>query len=825
MNRKFKMLAGTALTILALAPAMAARAADKGVGDVVVTATKTGATNLQKTPLSVDVLGSADLKKEGIATFRDLQMAMPSVKLLTNGTNPRVYIRGVGGFNSNDGEVSLYIDGVMLARPTAATQATFNDLDRVEVLKGPQGTLFGRNSVGGAINFISKTPSKTFTFNNTLAVGNFALIDEQFSMSGPIADNMQASVAISKFQHNGYQHNLVSGVGDGNAANRLGVRGQLRWEVTPDITNTLRADYIYTNETWQTGQNPLADVSSGKLVGVSSNCTTPFTGASSGPGSVCGFNYSPLLESRVGDLRNIVYGRLPHNNELAYGVNDEFVWKLNDHLTLKSLTAGRTDESRQDQGNVGEVIFTVASPQIFHEYQLSQEFNLIHQFGPVSGVVGVYYYLDQNHYLAAGINPGGNVKIPNPTAGFLTGQDTTDPTTSRAIFAEESYHITPTLKVTAGVRYSQDSKTLDTYNYSQVYNPGGPGDGTFPSWVSPQPGNFRANLTYLAHSTTPKIAVDWQATPDILVYASATSGYKSGGFNETGRWCVSTGLANQPDAGVVTGSCPALSPNTTPYPAVVSAGGKVPPPVGTGYGPENMWAYEAGIRSDWFDHTLRINLTYFRYQWSGLQFNSSIAPQTVVTTNAGGARTNGLEAAITYKPTPGLTIDFHTTLLDAKYTSFVAYQVPTNMRPFLPTTTTALGPTGKAIYSDSLGNGNLYNASGNTLAEAPQVSLSLAVQKDFDLANGADLFFRGEYNYQSRVFFDPTNVPVDSQAAYSIINGSIGYSPANSHWTVAIWGKNMADTKYVVGAQTGGGCLCAAIGDPRTFGVRVNYTY
>jgi iron complex outermembrane receptor protein len=820
MKSKFHMLSGAALTVLALAPGVTAHAqAANSLGDVVVTATKTGATNLQKTPLSVDVIGSADLKKEGVESFRDLQMELPSVKLLTNGTNPRVYIRGVGGFNSNDGEVSLYVDGVFISRPTEVTQTPFNDLDRVEVLEGPQGTLFGRNSVGGAINFISKVPSDHFTFNNTLSVGNYALIDEEASVSGPIADNMQASLAVTKFQHNGYEHNLDPGIGDGDNANRFGARGQLRWEITPDITNTVRADYSYTHENWMTGQNPLADVSSGKAVGITAGCTTPYTGAASGAGSVCGFNYAPLFESHIGDLRNIDYGRLPLNNEITYGVNDEFDWKINDHLTLKSVTAGRTDNSSQDQGNPTEVITTAYGPQLFYEYEITQEFNLIHQYGPLSGVAGVYYYLDNDHYLAAGPNPGGNVKIPNPSAGYVTGQDTKDPTTSRAIFLEESYHITPTLKVTAGARYTEDSKTFNSYNYSQVYDPGNVGctncNGTYPSWISPQPGNFNTDLTYLAHSTTPKLAVDWQATPDMMFYASATSGYKSGGFNETSRWCLSP-------AGVPTATCPALAGNA-PYPAVVN----VPPPLGTLYGPETMWAYETGVRSDWFDHTLRVNLSFFRYDWSGLQFSASIAPQTVVTSNAGDARTYGMEAAVTYKPAPGLTIDLHATVLDAKYISFDAYSAPTNLRPYLPKTTlnSAGQPIGKGLYTDVNGNSNLYNASGNTLAEAPPVSLSLAVQKDFDLANGADLFVRGEYEYQGQVFFDPTNAVVDSQAAYSIVNGSIGYSPAHSHWTVSVWGKNMADTRYIVGAQSGGGCLCAAIGDPRTFGVRLNYTY
>ncbi len=135
------------------------------------------------------------------------------------------------------------------------------------MLEGPQGTLFGRNSIGGAINFISKAPSDHFTFNNTLSLGNYALIDEAASVSGPIADNIQASLAVTKFQHNGYQHNLVPGIGDGNSANRLGVRGQIKWEITPNITNTVRADYAYTDENWQTGQVPLANVVSGKNSG------------------------------------------------------------------------------------------------------------------------------------------------------------------------------------------------------------------------------------------------------------------------------------------------------------------------------------------------------------------------------------------------------------------------------------------------------------------------------------------------------------------------------------------------------------------------------
>jgi len=792
VNRKLSMLAGTALTVLAFAPGMAAHAqAANGLGEVVVTATKTGATNLQKTPLSVDVISGGDLKKEGIESFRDLQMELPSVKLLTNGTNPRVYIRGVGGYNANDGDVSLYIDGVYLARDTAATQATFNDLDRVEVLEGPQGTTFGRNATGGAINFISKAPSDHFTFNNTLSVGNYALIDEAASVSGPLADNIQASLAFTKFQHNGYEHNVDPGVGDGDNANRLGLRGQIRWEITPSITNTVRADYAYTNENWMTGQVPLANVASGKIPGVSAGCSTVFTG-----NNACGFNYAPLFESTVGNLGVIDFGRLPLNEEIAYGVNDEFNWKLNDHLTLKSISAYRTDHSSQDQGNYSEVITSAYGPQLFYEYQLSQEFNLINEFGPLSGVVGLYYYYDHNLYDVYAANPGGTAKTPALSAGNVSGQDTYDPTVSKAIFAEESYHITPTLKVTVGARYTQETKSLNTYNFSLVYWPGNPANNQIPTpalgfppgyLLSPPQEIFYADQNTTFNRLTPKVGVDWQATSDILLYASITNGYKSGGYNETTRW--------------------------GPTPISINA----PAPPGLVFGPENMWAYEGGIKSDWLDHTLRVNLSLFRYEWYGLQFSSFIGVNTITTSNAGNAQTNGLEAAVTYKPAPGLTIDLHATVLDAKYLSFDAYSVPTNLLPLLSPAQQANVVTTSA--------GKVLNVTGNKLAEAPPVSLSLAVQKDFDLTNGADLFVRGEWEYEGQVYFDPTNQPLDAQAAYSILNASLGYSPANSHWTVALWGKNLANTEYIVGAQSGGSCLCAAVGDPRTFGVRINYTY
>ncbi len=250
MNLKFKMMTGTALAVLAFAPGLAAHAADNGIAEVVVTATKMGETNQQKTPIPVEVVSAATLTEDNVENLKDLQSEVPSL-VVQHGLNDIVTLRGVGGFNGLEGDISEYFDGVYLARQSVIQSTNFNDLDRIEVLEGPQGTLFGRNSTGGAINFISKAPSDTFGFQNTLNVGNYALIDESARITGPIADNMQASLSISHTQHDGYIHNVDSGVGDVDAENRSGAKVQLRWEPTSNITNTLRADWLYTNEAWQ----------------------------------------------------------------------------------------------------------------------------------------------------------------------------------------------------------------------------------------------------------------------------------------------------------------------------------------------------------------------------------------------------------------------------------------------------------------------------------------------------------------------------------------------------------------------------------------------
>ena len=380
---------------------------------------------------------------------------------------------------------------------------------------------------------------------------------------------MQASLSVSRFVHDGYVHNVFPGFPDAGAADRTGVRGQLHWEPTSNIDDTLRADYLYTHE----------------------NFITNGTFLLLPPGAL-GTVITPLAASTFGHYHQVDLDITPVATELSYGISNELNWKINDTWSVKSLSGYRTDKSigKQDGDLTG--INPNYSNSTTYEYVVSQELNLLHDFGAFSGVAGLYYYYEYSHFNFFGPNPQftQNGVLRGGTANL---QDTYQPTTSRAAFIQETWHITPTLSVTAGVRYTQDWKNMNDFNTNVVYIPGAPNNGqpTGPTPLGPFTFTppFIANLNKVNSAVTPKVAVEWQATPDAMLYASATNGFKAGGYSQSARILQ-----------------------------------------GSDFNPETIWAYEAGAKTDWFDHRLRINVSYYHYDWKNLQFNSNIAPQVAV---------------------------------------------------------------------------------------------------------------------------------------------------------------------------------------------------
>jgi iron complex outermembrane receptor protein len=587
----------------------------------------------------------------------------------------------------------------------------------------------------------------------------------------------------------GYLDNVVPNQPNGAAANRQNVRLQLRNELTDKITNVVRADYIFTNEDWATNETLLVRTDDPRKI----NCTTA---------GVCTFNgyAAPLSNSIVGDLTKFANFQTPHLMEQSYGLNDEITWELNEHVTVKNLAAYRSDKSVNIRPGNNTQYATGITPGYYRTHTISDELNIEHNFGALTGFVGIYYFYDYERNTTRSISayaPPANNSLSNGASY----QDTRFPTTSKAVFFSETYHFTPELAVTVGARYTAEHKVLDTYNTSYVYNgdfytgsfartstgdyvtsnpSGGPDPRTLV--IFPYVRGYGSAIPALerdSNAFTPKLGIEYQATPNAFLYASATKGFKSGGFNFTAR--------ND---------------------------------FGAYFNPEKIKTYELGAKTDWFDKRLRINVAAFRNDWQDLQVNAGIVvPESVVTiqiaANAAQVRLSGFDLDVTAKPLDGLTLTASATVLpEAKYLEFKTGQAGNFVKQLL---IQAKDPRENALA-------NTYDASGNRLPNAPRVSATFSAQKDFDLANGDRVYVKGTSQYTSATYFDPSNHPLSRRAPYSIYNMQIGYTSAGGHWDVALWGNNITDKQYFSSLRMDTFAI-GTPGAPRTYGLRLNYTY
>lgn len=814
--RKLNLLAGIGVSVLALAPAVRADAQTTGSGakssdnivqDVIVTATKTGSTNLQKTALSVDVVGGGDLEQARVVTLRDLATAVPALKISNKNSVVEVTVRGVGGFaTNNEQDVGIYADGVYLGRTATVMLSNFNDLDRVEVVKGPQGTTFGRNSVGGALNFISRGPSDTFQLENTINLGNYNLREEAFRLSGPIfKDVVSGALSFGYANHEGYIKNLVPGFSDIAAANRYNIRAQLKFQIAPNITNLLRADSIYTHEAFAVNAALYLRTDDPRFLAC--NSTT----------LVCTFAgyQSPIANSKVGDYHYYANSANPSAKEQDYGVNDEFTWEINEQFTLSNLMAFRTAKSYTWTPGNGTEYPTGGTQSTYRQLQFSDEVNLTNNSEKLSGVVGLYYWREHVRQVGDSL---GNLRAPPVRAanGAESYQDTRFPTESYSVFVSQTYHPTPEFGVTVGGRYTKEHKELDTFNTSYQWigglpagwadatnplaNPQGIGTRgatspstivrnsngsinqalsvTFPfilGWDGSGPPRLKQNYS----DFSPKIGVEWQATEDVFVYASAARGFKGGGFNFQARNAF-----------------------------------------GVSYEPETIKSYELGVKSEFLDKRLRANLALFRNDWKNLQVTNNIVlpdnPLPIGTSsNAAAARITGLDGDFTAYPGAGFkfTAAF-TWLQEAKYLDYTGGQAANYIKNLL---IQARDPRENAGL-------NIYNASGNRLMKAPKFSGVFTAEKKFELSGGGVVSLNGDLNYTSPTDFDISNHPLSRSEVITLYNATISFTSADGRYVVGLWGRNLGDKSYANSLIFNSQPQVVA-GDPRTFGLRLNYTY
>jgi iron complex outermembrane receptor protein len=466
-----------------------AQSSDDALGEIVVTATREGATSLQHTALAVSAFSAQQLSVSGVNNVTDLVSQSPNLNVAQTAANAQIYIRGIGSNNvfiGTDPDVTLQMDGVYIARPYDQFE-DFVDIERVEVLRGPQGTLYGRNAVGGTINIITRKPSDQFEAKAGLASGEYSLVQGQGYVSGPLVPGeLQASLSASYLRHDPYESNIQPGQPGVASASHRGVRGQIRFAPNHDIEAITRLDWSEADDTLQSFAHILV----------------PFPAA-------------PLATSLIGDLRKVALNSPQSIKSQMKGVSEEINFELSHALALKSLTAYRRtgyDLYVDVDGTEAQVI---ASRQDDSSDQFSQELDLNASYDRFKGVFGLYYFHEKEDATL-------QINLFQPhLVRWVSPEVTSD---SYAVFGQGTYSITDDLSVVAGVRQTRDHKSVDQYLTLQP-------QAVFPNGPSVRGYPFAARTSNTYDSTTPKVGINYQLTPATLLYVSATKGFKSGGTN------------------------------------------------------------------------------------------------------------------------------------------------------------------------------------------------------------------------------------------------------------------------------------------------------
>ncbi len=719
---KAALLAGAAWSAMATIAAAQGAPTTGDTTDVeaiVVTARRTEE-NLQTVPAAVSAFSDKGLERIQAIDATGLQGSVPNLNIVpgrgsSNATN--IFIRGVGqpdALQTFDPAVGVYIDDVYYAR-IRGTQFDLLDLQRVEVLRGPQGTLYGKNTIGGALKFVTRRPDQDFRAGIDLAVGSYNQQDIKVSVSGPVSDTLALGIAALSSKRDGFVHDPVLHR-DYNDKNTQAVRGTLAFTPSANFRFDLSVDYSRDDNELNVGKpiNSLTTLFGGPLLSVPTDAPWKFQ-ARTTPG-------------------------LPNSTKLkSQGINGTFTWDLTDALTLKSITAYRklnTDDYVDidaTQKQVGDVFVGV------DQDQTSQEFQLTYDQGPWLAVGGLYYLKENivSHQEAFANDLVGPV-LGNPT--FKRTVDDDLETTSKAAYLNVSYNLTDALRISGGLRYTEEEKT-----YARTTS-------TFSSNVLLQhvPAFAFSGLNHTWNNTSGMLSVDYQFSDTALGYLKYSQGFKSGGFN---------GRANNP-------------------------GEQAP------YNPETLDSIEGGLKTQWFDNRFRANLAVFSMRYHDFQARVSglvtdpltglpVPELTVI--NAGALKLSGAELELNATPIRGLLLDAQVGLLNAEYNGFKDsrftatggsrdFQDPA----FSPKWTARYG----AQYQWDLGSGGFLTVGGQARYRAES---ALAV--DNTLTNSH------------------TKIAGLYQPNYWLFDARIVWEDASRKYSAGIYGQNLSDEVYKTDGQ------------------------
>lgn len=741
------LLAGAALLpmhALAQAPEQATDTKAGGLTDIVVTARKTEE-RLQDVPVAVTALGSEQLEARSMADLRDVGRFTPNVYFSNIGSasphQAAVFIRGIGqaeGMITGDPGVGLYVDGVYYGRSQGGIMDLL-DLDRVEVLRGPQGTLFGKNTIGGAINVVSRAPVGDGSGQVSLTVGNYKRLEAGGAIDLGLAEGL--SLKVSGLSRNrGCLYNRASdGACYGDISIQSG-RAFLRYKPEGAFTADLIVDVTHSRQHALPhgiiAYNPNA-------AGIQDYNAQVLAGTAPGPQLL---NTNPEIAS---SNPYATEGTLPTDATLeAFGSSLHLQYDLGGAV-LHSISAFRKVSARSVENSDGSRAEYAEVPSFTKAKQFTQELRLDGSTldGRLDYVAGLYYFWEKGSTFESVLAPyvfGG--------LGGAKGweHDNRQVSKSYAAFLHSSFAITDSLRLTADIRYTKDRKRFT---------------GGRKSVTSPTFDQVPLTTTTASWGVwTPKFGLDYKVTPDLLVYASASRGYRSGGFN--GR--AESVLA-----------------------------------VSTPYNPEYVWSYEAGIKSQFLDNRVRLNLAAFTSDYKDrqqtiLRFIPGTTTFAPIVANAANARVKGFEAELTALLTPRFLIEGNVGYTDAKFTK--------------------VDPSVTDITLNSV------------VTFVPKWTASAAAQYTIPAAGlNGEIIARVDYSFRDKVSFNPTPTIYNTQGAISLVNARLGYKSDDGAWDIALYGRNLTNKRYKLWANdlydSAFGLAFAWYSDPREYGVTIKRSF
>lgn len=750
--------------------AAASTAEDDSATDIVVTA-RHREENVQDVPVAISVLNQESFEKTGNFTLNQVQQQVPSLQVVnTNPRNTNITIRGLGANSSLavDGleyGVGFYLDGVYYGRP-GQSQFDLVDLQQIEILRGPQGTLFGKNTTAGAINITSREPSFTPELTGEATLGNWNYHQLRVSGSAPLSDTLALRLAVADTHRDGFLTNVYD-QSQAEDYDNLSLRGQLLWKPSSDLKVRLIGDYSKQKQHFILNLIDGAFTRFANGTPIANNILDRVARAGIALPSYGTFQ-------RLGNVNSPFQANME-----SYGVSGEVDYDLG-AAQLTSITAYRWwDWYPANDGDNLPLSVTLKAQQQNFQRQFSQELRLASSGKHfIDWQVGLYYFWQVVRgygatqygadFASFNLNPATTpaATIANVAAATngLEADSFSDPRTkSYAAFGQVDVHLAEPLTLTAGLRFTHEDKT-----------------GSFSRFLAPGSGGNRALLTPaqqaafavsdISFTTADKrdalsglVTLGYKITPDALVYATYSRGNKSGGLNVTAGGAGHTLIR-----------------------------------------PEKVDNFEIGLKSAFLNRTVTLNAAAFLTKVRDYQANISVPVANTSTfiqyiDNIPEVRSKGIEADLSYEPSQWVSLSASGAYTDARYVSYAN-------APNAPENNPAANP--------------VQDLSGQRLPGVSRFAYSFAADLARPVGDGLEAYVHADWLHRSSFNSTATNSIYGVVPAYGLLNGKIGLRTANGRYDFSFWARNLANKNYYVsrGAGNNYGLITAALGDPRTFG-------